>query len=163
MRLRTVGLTADPVRTVGGLTIVPDATIDELRIDDSAMLVLPGADTWTEPEQQRWLEQAQRSLDFGLPVAAICGATYALAAGGFLDHRPHTGPDRGFLASSGYAGTDHFVDELVVTDGDLITASPWRRSTSPVPSSSASTCMSPGRCRPGTSCTATRMPRAFTS
>jgi putative intracellular protease/amidase len=122
--LRTVGLTAEPVRTVGGLTVVPDVTIDELRPDDSAMLVLPGADTWAEPEQQVWLDQAQKFLDAEVPVAAICGATYALAAAGFLDQRPHTGPDQAFLASSGYAGTEHFVDELVVTDGDLITASP---------------------------------------
>ncbi len=103
--LRTVGLTAEPVRTVGGLTVVPDVTIDELRPDDSAMLVLPGADTWAEPEQRVWLDQARTFLDAGVPVAAICGATYALAAAGFLDHRPHTGPDRDFLASSGYAGT----------------------------------------------------------
>ncbi len=124
VRLRTVGLTAAPVRTVGGLTVVPDVTVDELRPEDSAMLVLPGADTWAEPAQQAWLDQARRFLDDGVPVAAICGATYALAAAGFLDDRRHTGPDRDFLASSGYAGTEHYVDELVVTDGDLITASP---------------------------------------
>jgi putative intracellular protease/amidase len=125
VRLRTVGLTSDPVRTVGGLTVVPDATVDQLDPADSAMLVLPGADTWAQPEQRVWLDQAQRFLDAGVPVAAICGATYALAAAGMLDDRPHTGPDKAFLASTGYAGTDHFVvDELVVTDGDLITASP---------------------------------------
>jgi putative intracellular protease/amidase len=122
--LRTVGLTTDPVRTVGGLTLVPDASVDELRPDDSAMLVLPGADVWAEPEQRVWLDRAGEFLDAGVPVAAICGATYALAAAGFLDERPHTGPDRGFLASSGYAGSEHFVDDLVVSDGDLITASP---------------------------------------
>jgi putative intracellular protease/amidase len=122
--VRTVGLTKKPVRTVGGLTVVPDVTIDELDPADSAMLVLPGADTWAQPKQQAWLERAQLFLDAGVPVAAICGATYALAAAGMLDDRPHTGPDRVFLASSGYAGTEHYVDELVVTDGDLITANP---------------------------------------
>ena len=122
--LRTVGLTTDPVRTVGGLTLLPDASIEELRPEDSAMLVLPGADTWAEPAQGAWLDRTREFLDAGVPVAAICGATFALAAAGFLDERPHTGPDRDFLASSGYAGSEHFVDELVVTDGDLITASP---------------------------------------
>jgi len=124
VRLRTVGLTRDPVRTVGGLTVVPDATVDQLDPADSAALVLPGADTWAEPRQGVWLDRARRFLDAGVPVAAICGATYALAAAGLLDDRPHTGPDREFLASSGYAGAQHYVDELVVTDGDLITASP---------------------------------------
>ena len=122
--LRTVGLTTDPIRTVGGLTVVPDVSVDELGPEGSAMLVLPGADTWAEPEQRVWLEHARRFLDAGVPVAAICGATYALAAAGFLDERPHTGPDKAFLASTGYAGTDHYVDELVVTDDDLITANP---------------------------------------
>ena len=123
--LRTVGLTAVPVRTVGGLAIVPDITVEDLGPADSAALVLPGADTWADPRQQVWLEQARRFLDAGKPVAAICGATWALAAAGFLDERPHTGPDRDFLASTGYAGSDHYVtDRLVVTDGDLITANP---------------------------------------
>ena len=124
VRLRTVGLTDRAVRTVGGLTVVPDATVEDLDPAESAVLVLPGADTWAEPEQGVWLEQAQRFLDAGVPVAAICGATYALAAAGMLDDRPHTGPDKGFLASSGYAGGSHYVDELVVSDGDLITANP---------------------------------------
>jgi len=124
VRLRTVGLTREPVRTVGGLTLVPDVSLSELDLEDSAMLVLPGADTWAEPAQGAWLDEARRFLDAGTPVAAICGATYALAAAGFLDDRPHTGPDRDFLASTGYAGTAHYVDDLVVTDGDLITASP---------------------------------------
>jgi len=122
--LRTVGLTHDPIRTVGGLRIVPDVAVADVGPADSAILVLPGADTWAQPRQGAWLELAQRFLDASTPVAAICGATYALAAAGFLDDRPHTGPDRDFLASTGYAGTAHYVDELVVTDGDLITANP---------------------------------------
>lgn len=122
--LRTVGLTSDAIRTVGGLTVVPDTTIEQLDPADSAILVLPGADTWAEPGNGVWLDVAQRFLDADVPVAAICGATYALAAAGMLDGRPHTGPDAGFLASSGYAGAQHYVDELVVTDGNLITANP---------------------------------------
>jgi len=124
VRIRTVGTTAEPIRTKGGLTVTPEVVLGDLSLDDSAMLVLPGADTWTEPDNAVWLEQARRFLDHGLPVAAICGATYALAAAGFLDDRPHTGPAKEFLASSGYGGTEYFVDEPVVTDGDLITANP---------------------------------------
>ncbi len=57
-----------------------------------------------------------------MPVAAICGATYALAAAGLLDHRRHTSNDPGYLASSGYAGAEHYVEEPAVIDGDLVTA-----------------------------------------
>jgi putative intracellular protease/amidase len=66
---------------------------------------------------------ARRFLAAGLPVAAICGATFGLALEGLLDDRPHTSNAAEYLAYSGYAGRDRFVAEPVVVDGDLITAS----------------------------------------
>jgi putative intracellular protease/amidase len=120
--VRTVALTAEPVTTMGGLRVLPDLTLDRLRPEDSAMLVLPGAETWDGAENAAFVAKAQEFLAAGTPVAAMCGATYALAAAGLLDERPHTSNDAGFLASSGYAGAAHYVEEPVVTDGDLITA-----------------------------------------
>ena len=43
---------------------------------------------------------------------------------GLLDDRPHTSGAREYLAASGYAGTARYVDAPVVSDGDLITATP---------------------------------------
>ena len=59
----------------------------------------------------------------GVPVAAICGATFGLARAGLLDHRRHTSNDAGWLASSGYRGGAHHVNEPAVDDGSIITAS----------------------------------------
>ena len=73
---------------------------------------------WPEP----FVLAAREFLDAGVPVAAVCGATYGLAAAGLLDERRHTSNDPGFLASSGYAGADHYIDEPAVIDGDLVTA-----------------------------------------
>ena len=42
---------------------------------------------------------------------------------GCSTERRHTSNDPGFLASSGYAGADHYVAEPAVIDGDLVTAS----------------------------------------
>jgi transcriptional regulator GlxA family with amidase domain len=54
----------------------------------------------------------------------VCGATGGLAAAGVLDERPHTSNAREYLAYfPNYAGQEHYVDELAVIDGDLITAS----------------------------------------
>jgi len=66
---------------------------------------------------------ARHFLAAGVPVAAICGATFGLALEGLLDDRAHTSNAAEYLAYSGYAGGDRFFAEPAVVDGDLITAS----------------------------------------
>ncbi|GAA5045076.1 type 1 glutamine amidotransferase family protein [Nocardia callitridis] len=122
-QVRTVGLTTDPVTTMGGLRIVPDLALSDLRPAESAMLILPGADTWTTGELAPFARTARAFLDARTPVAAICGATFGLAAEGLLDGRRHTSNAAEFLAASGYAGANDYVAEPAVTDGDLVTAS----------------------------------------
>lgn len=121
--VRLVGLTLDPIQTSGGLTLTPDLTVTDLRPEDGAMLVLSGSDLWHDDITSPFIAAARAFLDAGTPVAAICGATYALARAGLLDERPHTSNDPGYLASSGYSGGEHYQDHPAVTDGDLITAS----------------------------------------
>ena len=122
-RVATVGLTPEPITTKGGLRIVPDTTVDQLRADGSAMLILPGADTWLTGANAAFVEQAGAFLEAGTPVAAICGATAGLALAGLLDDRRHTSNAAEFLASVGYGGAEHYVDDPAVTDGPLVTAS----------------------------------------
>src|SRR5687768_9648231 len=74
----TVSASKRPVTTMGGMTIVPDMTVDELRPEDSAMLILAGADTWLTGANAEFAEKAREFLDAGVPVAAICGATGGL-------------------------------------------------------------------------------------
>jgi putative intracellular protease/amidase len=57
-------------------------------------------------------------------VAAICGATAGLARAGLLDERDHCSAALGYLAGTGYAGGDRYLDRRAVVDGDLITAGP---------------------------------------
>lgn len=122
-RIVTVGVTETAVTTMGGLEISPQIGLDRLDPAESAMLVLPGGETWGTPATEPFVDAARRFLDAGVPVAAVCGATYGLAAAGLLDHRRHTSNDPGFLAASGYAGAEHYVTEPAVVDGDLVTAS----------------------------------------
>ena len=122
-QVRTVGLGAEPVTTMGGLRVVPDLGLDQLDPTDSALLVLPGGRLWESGDGSAFVETARRFLAARVPVAAVCGATFALAAAGLLDERPHTSNDPGYLAMSGYAGAPHYVAEPAVIDGDLITAS----------------------------------------
>ena len=119
----TVGPTREPVTTMGGMRIQPDLALDELRPAGSAMLILAGGDTWGEDSMAGFRAAARQFLEAGVPVAAICGATFGLALEGLLDDRAHTSNAAEFLAFSGYQGGDRYVGELAVTDGDLITAS----------------------------------------
>jgi putative intracellular protease/amidase len=121
--VRTVAATAAPVVTMGGVRITPDLTLDELRPANSAMLVLPGAQGWDAGEHGAMAEAAGAFLEAGVPVAAICGATAGLARAGLLDTRRHTSNAAEYLAATGYAGGEHYVDAPAVRDGDLITAS----------------------------------------
>lgn len=122
--VRTVGATRDPVRTMGGITILPDIGLDELHAEESAMLILPGAASWDEGAHPAAVDKAREFLDAGVPVAAICGDTGALARAGMLDARPHTSNAREYLNwQDGYAGAEHYANSPALRDGDLITAS----------------------------------------
>jgi putative intracellular protease/amidase len=120
----TVGMTREPVTTMGGVRIVPDIALDELDPASSSLLILPGAEIWAGAEGKAFADVARRFLDAGVPVAAICGATEGLARAGLLDEREHTGAAPEALLATGYAGTEHYRDERAVVDGDLITAGP---------------------------------------
>jgi len=120
----TVAESPDPVTTMGGVRILPDALLADLDRGTSDLLILPGAAHWDDGGGGSFPAAAGRFLAAGVPVAAICGATAGLARAGLLDHRRHTSAAAGYLAATGYAGGAHYVEERAVVDGDLITAGP---------------------------------------
>lgn len=122
-RVVVVGQSREPVTTMGGLRVTPELTLAELSPADSAMLVLPGAATWVPEGNRAFTDKARQFLEAGVPVAAICGATFGLAAAGLLDDVDHTSNAAEFLTMSGYRGGERYRQELAVTDGDVITAS----------------------------------------
>lgn len=132
--VKTVGISKEPIRTMGGLTILPDCVIDEMEVNEKTVLLLPGANTWDDPKHAAVIEKARECLAAGATVGAICGATVALANAGLLDERSHTSNGAGFLeaVSPCYKGQRFYVDEPSVSDRNLITAGafgalPWAR------------------------------------
>ncbi|MFE1024509.1 DJ-1/PfpI family protein [Streptomyces sp. NPDC058818] len=123
--VRTVGPTTAPVTSVGGLRVQPDLALADLSPEDSSLLILPGADLWdTTDDLAPFARTARAFLDAGAPVAAICGATAGLAREGLLDDRAHTSAVSFYLAATGYAGGERYVEADAVTDRGLITAGP---------------------------------------
>lgn len=119
-RVQTVGLSAEPVITIGGMTILPDITLDEL--EPGAMLILPGGEAWDEGKNAEILETAKALLKADIPVAAICGATSGLARAGILDDIPHTSNAPEYLKATNYQGAALYQNQPAVTDGNVITA-----------------------------------------
>lgn len=120
----TVAEKPEPITTMGGVRLLPDALLADLDPADSALLILPGSLMWDVGGGGAFAAMARRFLDAGVPVAAICGATAGLARAGLLDDRRHTSALADYLAATGYGGGDRYADERAVVDGDLVTAGP---------------------------------------
>jgi putative intracellular protease/amidase len=112
------------ITTLGGVRIEPDVLLSDVDPAGSDLLVLAGAEMWDSGGGDAFAAAAGRFLDARVPVAAICGATAGLARAGLLDNRAHTSAGPEYLAMTGYAGGERYVDERAVIDGDLITAGP---------------------------------------
>ena len=122
--LKTVSDSKELIKTMGGLTIVPDCLIEDIALSKESVLLLPGANTWNDPKHGAVIAKADEFLSAGATVCAICGATAALANVGLLDQRPHTSNGVGFLemVAPGYQGQSFYIDKPSVADNNLITA-----------------------------------------
>lgn len=120
----TVAESLDPVTTMGGVRILPDALLGDLDPAASCLLILAGSGFWDAGGGDIYLAKARQFIDAGVPVAAICGATAGLARAGLLDERRHTSAAPDYLAATGYGGGAHYVDARAVADRGVITAGP---------------------------------------
>jgi putative intracellular protease/amidase len=120
----TVAEGTEPIVTMGGVRYLPDARVADVDPAGSDLLILPGGELWDAGGGEAFADAARSWLRAGVPVAAICGATFGLARAGLLDGRAHTSAAREYLAASGYAGGAHYADARAVIGGDVITAGP---------------------------------------
>jgi putative intracellular protease/amidase len=125
-RVESVGLSPAPVESMGGLRVIPSMTVTDIDPADVAVFILPGADRWEKAPIEVELAETLKSLDeMGVPLAAICGATLAIARIGLLRGRRHTSNGLSYLQTHvpGYAEAANYVDAPAVRDRGLITAS----------------------------------------
>jgi putative intracellular protease/amidase len=124
-RVEVVGLTADPVRSMGGVTVLPTKTLSSVDPADVAVFILPGGDPWEQQAVEPALSAFLHVLDrTGVPIAAICAATTALARIGLLRRRRHTSNGLSYLRQQvpEYTEGASYVDAPAVRDRGLITA-----------------------------------------
>ncbi len=122
-QLKTFSIDGKPIRTIGGLQITPDLSLDEVSFSDAEMLILPGGKSWDDGGNQNATLLAKEFHKNKIKVAAICGATLGLAKIGLFDSIQHTSNSKDYLLNSHYQGGEHYVDALSVSDKGVITAS----------------------------------------
>ena len=124
----SVGFTGDEVTSMGGLRVRPDRALADVRAEDVRLLILPGGDMWEREDAYPRAELEAlvcELLAAERPVAAICGATVAMARARLLDDRRHTSNMPNYLSETvpAYRGSALYEPSLVVRDRGLITAS----------------------------------------
>jgi len=121
--LKTFSIDGKPIRTIGGIKIVPDISMEEVLLSDAKMLILPGGVTWDKGGNKEVAILAKQFHENNISIAAICGATLGLAKAGLLNTIPHTSNSKEYITYSGYTGSDYYISTQSISDDGIITAS----------------------------------------
>ena len=122
--VKTLSLQKEPVRSIGGFSVLPDYPAHDYPRDYAA-LILVGGNTWRTEESKGYLPLVREAFSAGKIVGAICDATVFLGMNGFLNGKKHTSNTLENLmeaAGEHYTGKDDYQNEQAVRDGNLITA-----------------------------------------
>ncbi|MCA0984390.1 glutamine amidotransferase [Halobacillus yeomjeoni] len=123
-QVKAVAIDDQPKISMGGLTVLPDFSMEDVSLKEIAMLIIPGGTGWREEKNQKAVELVGACMERDIPVAAICDATTFLGKHGFLDDHEHTGNSLPYLKESApeYRGDENYINAQSVSDGFLITA-----------------------------------------
>jgi len=123
--IATVGLSAEPVTSMGGLRIIPDLTLDAVDPEQAAVFIMPGGAMWEQGAHAQTIELLGRLHARGTIIAAICGASLEVVRAGLTHGLHHTSNSRGYLKAMlpEYRDEAHYVEKPAVSDRNIITAS----------------------------------------
>jgi len=121
----TAGFDRGPVATMGGLRLTPGIAVGEVNPAETAIFVMPGGDMWQERSHPELIGLLHRLHSASVPIAAICAATLEIARAGLTYRTRHTSNGKKYLKATvpDYCDEEYYVDQLAVTDRNLITAS----------------------------------------
>lgn len=121
----TVGFSVEPIITMGGLKLTPEVTIDDVNPAEAGIFIMPGGELWEQKSDQGLIDLLLRLHAESVPIGAICGATLEIARTGLTRNLRHTSNAKEYLKAmiADYRDEDFYVDELAVTDQNVITAS----------------------------------------
>ncbi len=112
------------VTSMGGLQINPTISLDELKVEEIDLLILPGGTAWEKGEISSIDKLVTELFEKEKIIAAICGATFYLGQLGILENLNHTSNDLAYLKAivPEYGGQEYYQNKLAETDKNIITA-----------------------------------------
>lgn len=121
--VKTISFDKFPKKSMAGFTVIPDYTIDEYP-KAFAMLLLIGGKAWQEKQNEKVKPIVDYAVAQGIPVGAICGATFFMAENGYLDQVKHTSNTLEFMKAQAphYRGDAYYIEKQAASDQNIITA-----------------------------------------
>lgn len=122
--VKTVGLTSEPVRSIGGFTALPDYSLGSVP-EDFAALLLIGSRSWKKESTAPVAALVKKAADKNVPIGGICGGTAFLGMLGLLNDVRHTSNSLEYLkdsAKEAYTGEANYLEQQSVSDKGIITA-----------------------------------------
>lgn len=122
--VKTVSLTKDIVKSIGGFRVVPDYDIQSVP-NDYEGLILIGGMTWRNPTSQQIKPLVDNTLKNNKILGGICDASAFLGTVGALNNVYHTSNDLNDLkswAGISYTGEDNYISKQSISDKNIITA-----------------------------------------
>jgi putative intracellular protease/amidase len=122
--IRTVSLTKDSIKSLGGFTVIPDYDIKSAPSNFEG-LVLIGGMSWRTQEAKQIKHLVENALNNKKVLAGICDASVFLGEMGILNNVKHTSNDLNDLkqwAGDAYTGEEKYMMQQAVRDNNIITA-----------------------------------------
>lgn len=122
--VKTLSISKDPVRSIGGFKVLPDYGINDMP-EDYAGLVLVGGMSWFSPEAGQIVPLIEKAIADKKLVAGICNASVFLGAHGFLNNVKHTSNGLEYIkqyAGDKYASEANYINKQAVRDVNIVTA-----------------------------------------
>lgn len=112
----------DIKRSIGGLTVLPDISLNEVPFDAEALIFIGADGSWRQ-EQAEAAKLARAFYEQGKVVAGICDAARWLGSIGLLNDRQHTlNSPTELKDESAYTNQEGYLEQEAVRDGNVVTA-----------------------------------------
>ncbi len=124
LKIVTVGFSAEPIRSMGGLKVILDITLEQVISSQAAIFILPGGIMWQQNLNPKVIQLLQKLEAEKVFIAAICAATIEVARAGLTHGVRHSSNALAYLKMQvpDYKDEAFYINEPAVRDGLLITA-----------------------------------------
>lgn len=124
-RVKTVSITKEAIKSIGGFTVIPDYTLSECIKKEFCGVILVGGKSWRTDDAKQVSVLVDEALKRSAVIAGICDASVYLGTMGLLNNIYHTSNTLEDLQSyigEKYTGAKYYKNQQAVKSKNIITA-----------------------------------------